>query len=159
MESTVRAAWRATISRVAAANDPDGDLRVTRTVTVPRAELEVRFSPSGGPGGQHANRSATRAEVRFDVEASSAFSDEQRARVVERLGSVVRIVADDERSQARNRALAEQRLVERLRAALHVPRQRRPTRPTRSSVEQRIAGKKRRSETKSTRRRPKRDEH
>jgi ribosome-associated protein len=157
MLRTVRATWRATISRVAAA-DSDGDLRVTRTVIVPRAELDVRFSPSGGPGGQHANRSATRVELRFDVEASGAFSDEQRDRVVDRLGPVVRVVADDERSQSRNRSLAEQRLVERLRAALHVPRKRRTTRPTPSSVDQRLAGKKRRSETKATRRRPQADD-
>jgi ribosome-associated protein len=143
---------------VGASSDPGADLHVTRSVVVPRAELELRFSPSGGPGGQHANRAATRAELRFDVEASSAFTDDQRARVVERLGPVVRVVADDERSQARNRALAEQRLVERLRAALHVPRQRRPTRPTRSAVDRRITGKKRRAETKETRRRPSADD-
>jgi ribosome-associated protein len=140
------------------AADPDGSLRVTRTVVVPRAELEVRFSPSGGPGGQHANRAATRAELRFDVEASSAFTPEQRARLVERLGAVVRVVADDERSQARNRALAEERLAERLRAALHVPRSRRPTKPSRSSVEERLAGKKRRAQTKAGRRPPPRND-
>jgi ribosome-associated protein len=143
---------------VAPSSDPGADLHVTRSVVVPRAELELRFSPSGGPGGQHANRSATRAELRFDVESSAAFTEEQRVRVIARLGPVVRVVADDERSQARNRALAEQRLVERLRAALHVPRPRRPTRPTRSAVDRRITVKKHRAETKQTRRRPRPDE-
>jgi ribosome-associated protein len=132
----------------------DDDLVVTRSVRIPRAELEVRFSTSGGPGGQHANRNATRVDLRFDVEASTAFSEAQRERVLARLGPVVRVAADDERSQLRNRALAEQRLVERLAAALRVERPRRATRPTKSSVDRRIAGKKRRSETKAARRRP-----
>ena len=127
---------------------------MTRTVTLPRAELDVRFTPSGGPGGQHANKTSTRAELTFDVEASSAFSDAQRALVLSRLGPVVRVVADDERSQLRNRALAEQRLASKLAAALHVDRPRRPTRPSRSAVERRIAAKKRRSDTKAARRRP-----
>jgi ribosome-associated protein len=137
------------------ANDPDGDeLVVTRSVRVPRSELEVRFTTSGGPGGQHANRTASRVELRLDVESSSAFSDTQRAQVIERLGPVVRVVADDERSQIRNRVIAEERLVARLASALHVERPRRATRPSRGSVERRIAGKKRRSETKKQRRRP-----
>jgi ribosome-associated protein len=137
------------------ATEPDGDeLVVTRSVRVPRSELDVRFTTSGGPGGQHANRTASRVELRLDVEASSAFSDAQRAQVIERLGPVVRVVADDERSQIRNRAIAEERLVGRLASALHVERPRRPTRPSRGAVERRIAGKKRRSETKKQRRRP-----
>ena len=109
----------------------DDRLVVTSSVKIPRHELVVRFSTSGGPGGQHANKTATRAELVFDVEASGAFSDAQRDRVRSKLGSVVRVVADDERSQLRNRALAEERLVERLRDALHVDRPRRSTRPTR----------------------------
>jgi ribosome-associated protein len=137
------------------ANDPDrGELVVTRSVRVPRSELDVRFTTSGGPGGQHANRTASRVELRLDVESSSAFSDAQRAQLIERLGPVVRVVADDERSQIRNRAIAEERLVGRLASALHVERPRRPTRPSRGAVERRIAGKKRRSETKKQRRRP-----
>jgi ribosome-associated protein len=137
------------------ANDPDGDeLVVTRSVRVPRSEVDVRFTTSGGPGGQHANRAASRVELRLDVESSSAFSEAQRAQVLERLGPVVRVVADDERSQIRNRAIAEERLVARLASALHVERPRRPTRPSRGAVERRIAGKKRRSETKKQRRRP-----
>ena len=135
--------------------DPDvGELVVTRSVRVPRRELDVRFTTSGGPGGQHANRTASRVELRLDLEASSAFSEAQRAQVIERLGTVVRVVADDERSQIRNRAIAEERLVARLASALHVERPRRATRPTRGSKERRLTEKKRRSETKKNRRRP-----
>ena len=132
----------------------DDRLVVTSTVKVPRHELSVRFSASGGPGGQHANKTATRAELTFDVEASGAFTDAQRDRVRSKVGSVVRVVADDERSQTRNRAIAEERLVERLRAALHVERPRRSTRPTRGSQQRRIATKKQRGETKRARQRP-----
>ncbi len=131
---------------------------VTDTVRIPRHELDVRFSASGGPGGQHANKAATRAELTFAVETSSAFTDAQRARVVARLGPIVRVVADDERSQTRNRLLAEQRLAERLRAALHVPRRRRATRPTLGSQRRRLDAKQRRSDIKRTRRRPTTDE-
>jgi ribosome-associated protein len=129
-------------------------LVVTRSVRIPRRELEVRFSPAGGPGGQHANRSATRVELTFDVAASEALSEAQRALVLERLGPVVRVVADDERSQHRNRSLAEQRLAGRLATALHVARPRRATRPSRGATERRLASKKRRSATKDARRRP-----
>lgn len=132
----------------------DDVLSVTRSVRIPRSELQVSFSASGGPGGQHANRSNTRVELRFDVAASSAFGPEQRQRVIDRLGPEIRVVADDERSQLRNRALAEQRLAERLRAALHVERRRRPTRPTKSAEERRLASKQRRSQVKRSRRRP-----
>ncbi len=132
----------------------DDRLVVTSSVKIPRHELAVRFSASGGPGGQHANKTATRAELTFDVEASGAFSDAQRNRVRSKLGPVVRVVADDERSQMRNRTLAEERLVERLRAALHVDRPRRSTRPTRGSQQRRIDGKKQRGETKRARQRP-----
>jgi ribosome-associated protein len=130
----------------------DDVIAVTRSVRIPRRELEVRFSTSGGPGGQHANRSATRVELRFDVAESSAFGPGQRQRVLDRLGPVVRVVVDDERSQLRNRSIAEERLIERLREALHVDRPRRPTRPTRGSVDRRIQTKKQRAETKSRRR-------
>jgi ribosome-associated protein len=134
------------------------DLVVTASVRIPRSELEFGFSASGGPGGQHANRSNTRVELRFDVAASSAFGPVQRDRVIARLGPEVRIVADDERSQLRNRGLAEQRLVERLQAALHVERPRRATRPTKSSQARRVASKQRRSQTKRNRARPSRDD-
>jgi ribosome-associated protein len=136
----------------------DDDLVVTRSVRIPRSELEVTFSASGGPGGQHANRSNTRVELRFDVVASSAFGPGQRQRVLDRLGAEIRVVADDERSQLRNRALAEQRLVERLQAALHVDRPRRPTKPSRASQQRRVASKQRRGEIKKNRARPGRDD-
>ena len=134
------------------------DLVVTRSVRIPRRELEFTFSPSGGSGGQHANRNATRADLRFNVAASSAFSPAQRDRVIARLGAEVRISADDERSQLRNREIAEQRLVARLAEALEVERRRRPTAPTKGSQRRRVESKKRRSETKQQRRRPTRND-
>jgi ribosome-associated protein len=149
MLGTVGERGRVTISRV-----DDDVLPVTRSVRIPRRELEVRFTTSGGPGGQHANKSATRVELRFDVATSSALGPGQRQRVLDKLGPVVRVVVDDERSQLRNRSIAEERLVERLREALHVDRPRRPTRPTKGSVDRRIQTKKQRAETKSQRRRP-----
>jgi ribosome-associated protein len=136
----------------------DTDLIVTRSVRVPRAELQVSFTASGGPGGQHANRSNTRVDLRFDVESSSAFTEVQRERVIERLGREVRVVVDDERSQSRNRALAEERLVARLRSALHVDPPRRATKPTRGSQRRRMDAKSRRGEVKRQRRRPSPDE-
>ncbi len=132
----------------------DDRLVITSSVRIPRHELDVRFSASGGPGGQHANKTATRAELTFDVESSGALSDAQRARVRSKLGSVVRVVADDERSQLRNRALAEERLAARLRGALHVERPRRATRPTHGSQQRRVDAKKQRGAVKRTRRRP-----
>ncbi|TFH17395.1 MAG: aminoacyl-tRNA hydrolase [Acidimicrobiales bacterium] len=131
---------------------------VTDTVRIPRHELTVTFSSSGGPGGQHANKAATRAELSFDVEASGAFTDAQRERVLSKLGPIVRVVADDERSQLRNRTLAEERLAARLRGALHVPRTRRATKPTRGSQRRRVEAKKQRGETKRYRRPPSVDE-
>ncbi|MEO6653581.1 MAG: alternative ribosome rescue aminoacyl-tRNA hydrolase ArfB [Ilumatobacteraceae bacterium] len=130
------------------------DLAVTSSVRIPRHEIEMSFSASGGPGGQHANKSATRVELRLDLSTSTAFSHAQRERVTERLGDEIRVVADDERSQLRNRALAEERLVARLQSALHVERRRRATRPTRGSKERRIKAKKGRSEVKRQRRKP-----
>ncbi|MEZ5141944.1 MAG: alternative ribosome rescue aminoacyl-tRNA hydrolase ArfB [Acidimicrobiales bacterium] len=130
---------------------PD-DLVVNATCRIPRRELVWRFGPSGGPGGQHANRAHTRAELRFDVEASSALTPRQRQRLVDRLGPVVRVVADEERSQQRNRDLARRRLRLRLAGALHESPRRRATRPSRSSVERRLTAKRRRGETKRGRR-------
>jgi ribosome-associated protein len=127
---------------------------VTRSVRIPRHELQISFSPSGGPGGQHANRSHTRVELRLDLESSSAFGPVQRQRVIDRLGPELRVVVDEERSQTRNRAIAEQRLVERLREALHVDPPRRATKPTRASKERRISSKQRRGQLKQTRRKP-----
>jgi ribosome-associated protein len=132
----------------------DDDLVVTRSVSIPRRELAVSFHASGGPGGQHANKAATRVELVFDIAASPSFTEHQRERVMAKLGPVLRVVVDDERSQARNRALAEERFVARLAAALHVERPRRPTRPSRAAKERRIQAKKQRSQTKAQRRRP-----
>ncbi|HVF32120.1 MAG TPA: alternative ribosome rescue aminoacyl-tRNA hydrolase ArfB [Acidimicrobiales bacterium] len=129
-------------------------LRVTRSCVIPLSELEWKFTASGGPGGQHANRSNTRAEVRFDVVTSPSLLDVHRDRLLERLGPVVRVVADDERSQLRNRDLALERLRGRLAEALRVERTRRPTAPTRASQQRRLEAKKRRSDVKRTRRPP-----
>jgi ribosome-associated protein len=123
-------------------------------VSIPLGEIDVSFSPSGGPGGQHANRSATRVELRFDVAASPSLGPRQRQRIVEALGDVVLVSVDDERSQLRNRTIAYERLATRLAAALHVDPPRRPTRPTRASKQRRVESKRRRSDIKSQRRRP-----
>src|SRR5438105_12008033 len=98
----------------------DDVLRVNRSLRIPLGELEWRFSPSGGPGGQHANRSNTRAEVRFDISVSPSLGPRQRARLLDRFGPVVRVVVDAERSQLRNRVLAQERLAQRLAVALRV---------------------------------------
>lgn len=132
----------------------DDDLPVDRNTRVARSEIQTKFSASGGPGGQHANKAATRVELTLDVEASNSLRPSQKARIIERLGAVVRVVVDDERSQVRNRAIAEERLAARLASALHVEAPRRPTRPTKGSKRRRLDAKRRRSETKSTRRRP-----
>lgn len=132
----------------------EGVLRVTRTCAIPLAEFEWRFTPSGGPGGQHANRSNTRAEVIFDVESSPSLGPIQRARLLARVGPVVRVVADDERSQLRNRELALERLRSRLAEGLHVPRHRRPTAPSMAARERRLEQKRRRSDLKRSRRPP-----
>ncbi len=132
----------------------DESIRVTRSVTLPVDEIELRFSRSSGPGGQHAQRSETRVEALLDVEASSALTPVQKRRVVGRAGPVLRAIAQDERSQWRNRELAVERLVDALREALRVQRPRQPTRPTTASRERRLAGKRRRAETKRLRRPP-----
>jgi ribosome-associated protein len=129
-------------------------IRVTRSVSLPLSEIVTRVSRSSGPGGQHAQKSSTRVEALFEVEASEALTDVQKRRVVGRAGPMLRAVAQDERSQSRNRELAIERLIEKLRAALAVPRPRRPTKPTTASRERRLAGKKRRGQTKRLRRPP-----
>ena len=129
-------------------------MRVTRSVALPVSEVELRFSRSSGPGGQHANTSETRVEALFDVESSSALSDAQKRRVLAKVGPTLRAIAQDERSQLRNRELAIERLVEQLRQALKVERQRVATKPTRASRERRLETKKRRSQTKKLRRPP-----
>ena len=126
--------------------------RVTRSVLLPLSEVELRVSRSSGPGGQHANTAETRVEAVLDVAASTALTDAQKRRVTARAGPVLRAVSQDERSQARNRELAIDRLVARLAEALRVERKRLPTRPTRESREQRLAEKRRRGETKRLRR-------
>ena len=126
-------------------------LRVTPTCVIRMDELDWRFSASGGPGGQHVNTANTRAEVRFDIAGSPSLGPRQRARLIERLGPEVRVVASDERSQLRNRELALERLRSRLAAALHVEAPRRPTKPTKAAKEQRLEGKRHRSETKRRR--------
>lgn len=132
--------------------DP-GHLRITRTCSIPESELRFRFSRSGGPGGQHANTADTRVEVVFDVEASAVLGPVQRRRLLEKLGPEVRAVAADERSQVRNRALAVERLRDKLAEALRVERPRRPTRPTKASKERRLQAKRQRSDVKRMRRR------
>jgi ribosome-associated protein len=133
----------------------DGEpIRVTRSVLLPLSEIEFRVSRSSGPGGQHAQKSETRVEAVFDVEASTALTDTQKRRVVSRAGEVLRAVAQDERSQLRNRELATDRLVEKLRQALAVPRKRVATKPSAAARERRLEKKRRRSRTKALRRPP-----
>jgi ribosome-associated protein len=129
-------------------------IRVTRSVVVPRSEIELRTSRSSGPGGQHAQKSETRVEAVFDVEASSALSDAQKRRVVAKAGPVLRAIAQDERSQLRNKELAIERVVASLREALRVPRRRVPTKPSAASRKRRLEQKKRRSQVKRLRRQP-----
>jgi len=126
---------------------------------IPGSELSWSFGPSGGPGGQHANRSHTRAELSFDIAASGAFTDEEKHRLLTQLASRLRdgtitVTSDESRSQWRNRAMARRRLANLLEAALVVPRQRRPTRPSRAARRRRLDTKRRRAATKQLRRRP-----
>ena len=130
----------------------DDELVVTAGVRIPAHELQWRFGPSGGPGGQHANRAHTRAEVRFDVASSPSLRDADRRRLLDRLGAVVTASADDERSQLRNRRLAADRLRRTLAAALVVRPPRRPTRPRKGAVEKRLAAKRQRAARKRDRR-------
>jgi ribosome-associated protein len=129
-------------------------IRVTRSVSLPVSEITIRVSRSSGPGGQHAQKSSTRVEAVFDVEASGALTDTQKRRVLARTGPVLRAIAQDERSQLRNRELAVERLAEKLRAALAVPRRRVPTRPGAAARERRMTEKKRRSRVKKLRGQP-----
>ena len=127
---------------------------MTRSVVLPVGEIELRFSRSSGPGGQHAQKSETRVEAVFDVGASTALGPTQKRRVVARAGPVLRAIAQDERSQSRNRELAIERLVEQLREALKVERPRVPTKPSAQAKERRLEGKRRRSTVKRLRRPP-----
>ena len=129
-------------------------IRVTRSVSLHPDEIELRVSRSSGPGGQHANKAETRVEAVLDVADSASLSAAQKRRVVARAGPVLRAVAQDERSQARNRELAVERLVAKLAEALRVERRRRPTRPTAASRERRLAEKRRRADVKRKRAAP-----
>ncbi len=131
---------------------PSESIRVTRSVAVPLSEIELQFSRSSGPGGQHAQTSETRVVAVFDVESSSALTEAQKRRVVTRAGPVLRAVAQDERSRTRNRELAVERLAATLREALHVERKRVPTKPSATARARRLTEKKRRGETKRLRR-------
>lgn len=137
----------------------DGDVVVSRTLTIPRSELTVRASRAGGPGGQHVNTSSTRIELLWDLTHSTVVSAEERARLTAKLAArldaegMVRVVASDRRSQAQNREAAAERLASIVRQALVVPKKRRKTRPTAASRERRLAEKRVRSERKRNRRR------
>jgi ribosome-associated protein len=133
-------------------------LRINERLSLPLAEIELRTSRSSGPGGQHANVTASRVEAVFDVAGSTALDDAQRARLLERLGPVVTAVAQDARGQSRNRELALERLAAKIAGGLRVQRKRRPTRPTRSSRQRRLEQKRQRGERKRSRRRPPADE-
>jgi ribosome-associated protein len=141
-------------------NDADATrgLRVGRGLEIPLAEITLRTSRSSGPGGQHANVTASRVEAIFDVERSDALGDAQRARLLARVGSRVVAVAQDERSQVRNRELALRRLAERIEQALAVPRSRRATRPTAASRERRLQTKRRAARRKLERKPPRADD-
>jgi ribosome-associated protein len=133
-------------------------LRINERLSIPLAEIELRTSRSSGPGGQHANVTASRVEAVFDVEASATLDERHRTRLRERLGPVVTAVAQDARGQARNRDLALERLAAKISAGLRVRRKRRPTRPTRASRRRRLEQKRQRGERKRGRQRPSPDE-
>ena len=125
---------------------------VSRSLTIPAAELTWRYSASGGPGGQHANTANTKAEVVWDIESSEVVNEAQRARLIGKLGPVLRIAVTDERSQLRNRNIAEQRLKDRVGKALEVVRPRRATKPSKGAKERRLKAKSEHSERKADRR-------
>lgn len=143
--------------------DP-ADLYVTDTLSIPFSELRYQFSRSGGPGGQHVNRTETQVELTFDVQGSASLDDSRRARVLGKLASfidsrgVLHLTCQTTRSQARNRAEVTERFQRLLRQALHVPRRRRPTRPSRAAVERRLQEKRRAGTLKQERRRQQLDE-
>lgn len=126
-------------------------LRVSGSCSIPENELVIRVSRSSGPGGQHVNTSSSRVEVVFDIDASQSLGPRQKARLLDKLGPVVRVVASDERSQMRNREIALARLADRLAAALRVEKPRVPTRATKASKERRLDAKRRASQIKARR--------
>jgi ribosome-associated protein len=133
---------------------PRESIQVTSRLAIPLGEVELRYSRSSGPGGQHAQKTETRVEAVFDVARSATLSEAQKRRLTARAGPVVRAVAQDERSQSRNRELALERLREAIRAGVRVPRKRRPTKPTAASRERRLDEKRRRAERKRLRKPP-----
>ncbi len=133
-------------------------IAVQPSLVIPDAELTERFSASGGPGGQHANKAATRVELTWDLENSESVTETQRETLLAHFGPTVRVVVDDERSQLRNREIAEARLAGRVRTALVPERPRRPTRPTRNSQRRRVNEKRQNAQTKRLRQRPKADD-
>jgi ribosome-associated protein len=139
--------------------DEPGFLRVSSSLRIPDGELTWRFSRSGGPGGQHVNTADTRVEVRFDIAGSPSLGPRQRARLLEKLGPEVRVVAADERSQLRNRATARTRLGARLADALRVEAVRRPSKPSKGAVERRLEAKRRQASRKADRRQPGRGDY
>ena len=141
------------------ADHPADVLRsVPSSVALPLSEIELRTSRSSGPGGQHANVTASRVEAIFDVRASATLTETQKERIIAKLGPRVTAVSQDARSQLRNRDLALERLRERLAAALHVPRARRPTKPSKGSKQRRLKAKRVQAERKQGRQRPKHDD-
>jgi len=130
------------------------ELRIAARLSIPMGEIELRASRSSGPGGQHANVTASRVEAVFDVAASTALEEGQRARLIECVGPVVTAVAQESRGQARNRELALERLAEKITAGLVVPRRRRPTRPSRAARRRRLESKRKTGERKRARRPP-----
>jgi len=134
------------------------DLVVNHGLTIPLSEVTIRASRSSGPGGQHANVTSSRIEAVFDVRASATLTDSQRDRLLSRLGPRVTAVAQDARSQHRNRILALERLRNKLGDAMRTPKHRRPTRPGRGAKERRLSGKRRQAERKQARRRPSADD-
>jgi ribosome-associated protein len=133
---------------------PRESIQVTSRLAIPLEEVELRFSRSSGPGGQHAQKTETRVEAVFDVARSATLSEAQKRRLTTQVGPVVRAVAQDERSQSRNRELALERLAAAIRTGVRVPRKRRPTKPTAASRERRLEEKKRRASVKRLRQPP-----
>ena len=129
----------------------EGRLRVNRNLSIPLSEVQWRASPAGGPGGQHANKTSSRVEVRFEIQASASLGPRQRARLLARFGPVVRASSSDDRSQARNRQVALARLAERIAGALRLEAVRQPTKPTQGSRARRLEEKRRRGELKRRR--------
>ena len=153
---------------VTAPDDPSADpappaptgerLRVSATCVIDPGEIEWRFGPSGGPGGQHANKASTRADARFDIEGSPSLTDSQRELLLQKLGPVLTVSVDETRSQTRNRGLATDRLVEKLAGALERPRPRKATKPSKRAKARRLDDKRQRSETKQARAKPRPDD-